>query len=119
MICGYVCTYNIDSRLKTIDQEHKMKTEAIQNNTIKLRIDFETQQLLEQARIYVKLDKSKFIRQSIQEKAKAVIAEHETTHFNTVDWKMFFDMVDNPPTPTVRMKKAAKLYHKIITEDEI
>ncbi|MCK4492678.1 MAG: DUF1778 domain-containing protein [Methylococcales bacterium] len=94
-----------------------MKTEAIQNNTIKIRIDFDTQQLLEQARAYVNLDKSKFIRQSIQEKAEAIIGEHETTRFTAEDWKMFFSMVDNPPEPTDRMKKAAKLYKKIMDEN--
>jgi len=96
-----------------------MQAANIKNDVIKLRIDSTTQQLLEQARAYVGLDKSKFIRQSIQEKAEAVIAEHETTRFNTEDWKMFFDMVDNPPEPTDRMKKASKLYKKIMDENEV
>jgi uncharacterized protein (DUF1778 family) len=95
-----------------------MTTEAIKNDVIKIRIDQATQKLLEQARAYLNLDKSKFIRQSIQEKAQAVIAEHETTRFCASDWEMFFDMIDNPPEPTERMKKAAKLYKKIIAESE-
>jgi len=96
-----------------------MTTEAIKNDVIKIRIDHVTQQLLEQARAYLNLDKSKFIRQSIQEKAQTVIAEHETTRFCTADWEMFFEMMDNPPEPTERMKKAAKLYKQIIEENEI
>jgi uncharacterized protein (DUF1778 family) len=95
-----------------------MTAETIKNNVIKIRIDETTHQLLEQARAYVHLDKSKFIRQSIQEKAQAVIAEHETTRFCAADWEMFFDMMDNPPEPTERMKRAAKLYKKIIEEDK-
>jgi len=96
-----------------------MRTETLKNEVIKLRIDSATQKLLEQARAYVNLDKSKFIRQSIQEKAQAVIAEHETTRFNKKDWAMFFSMIDNPPEPTARMKKAAKTYKNIIDNNEI
>ncbi len=96
-----------------------MRTESVKTDTVKVRLDSATLQLLEQARRYENQDKSKFIRQSIQEKAKAVIAEHETTRFNAADWEMFFDMLDNPPEPTERMKKAAQLYKKIIAENEI
>lgn len=95
-----------------------MRTDSIKNDAIKIRIDSETQQLLEQARAYVNLDKSKFIRQSIQEKAEAVIAEHETTRFNATDWEMFFEMLDNPPEPTDSMKRAAKAYKKMMDENE-
>ena len=47
------------------------------------------------------------------------VAEYETTQFNAKDWALFFSMLDNPPEPTERMKKAAKMYHKIITEHEL
>ncbi len=82
-------------------------------------MDSVTLQLLEQARAYVNLDKSKFIRQSIQEKAEAIIAEHEITHFNKDDWALFFSMLDNPPKLTERMNKAAKIYQKITDSNEI
>lgn len=84
---------------------------------LKVRLDTATLHLLEQARRYVELDKSKFIRQSIREKAEAVIAEHEKTKFSAEDWQLFFDMVDNPPEPTERMKKAALTYKKIIANE--
>lgn len=90
-----------------------------QQDILKVRIDAVTLQLLERARGYVELDKSKFIRQSIREKAEAIIAEHEKTHFNTDDWQIFFSMLDNPPEPTERMKKAALTYQKIIADNEI
>lgn len=84
---------------------------------LKVRIDTVTLQLLERARVYVELDKSKFIRQSIREKAEAIIAEHEKTRFSADDWQLFFEMVDNPPEPTERMKKAALMYKKIIANE--
>ncbi|MFZ2407784.1 MAG: DUF1778 domain-containing protein [Methylobacter sp.] len=94
-----------------------MTIEANKQDILKVRIDATTLQLLEQARSYVDLDKSKFIRQSIREKAEAVISEHEKTQFSTEDWHMFFEMLDNPPEPTERMKKAALNYKKIIADE--
>ena len=81
-------------------------------------MDAVTLQFLEQARNYVNLDKSKFIRQSIREKAQIIIAEHEKTRFDGSDWEMFFAMLDNPPEPSERMKKAALTYKKITAADE-
>lgn len=86
-----------------------------QQDVLKVRMDAVTLQLLERARGYVELDKSKFIRQSIREKAEAIIAEHEKTHFSSDDWQAFFALLDNPTEPTERMKKAALTYQKIIT----
>ena len=83
------------------------------NDTLKFRMDKMTEELMERARSYVKLDKSKFVRYSIREKAEAIIAEYENTLFNREDWYMFFDMIDHPPEPTQRMKKAAEKYKKI------
>jgi uncharacterized protein (DUF1778 family) len=76
-------------------------------------------QLLERARAYADLDKSKFIRLCIREKAEAIIAEHEKTQFNADDWQMFFAMLDNPPTPTQRMNKAAETYRNIVASDAV
>ena len=90
-----------------------------QQDVLKVRIDAVTLQLLERARTYVDLDKSKFIRQSIREKAETIISEHEKTRFNPDDWQLFFSMLDNPPEPTERMKKAALTYHKIIADNDI
>ncbi|MBS4052339.1 MAG: DUF1778 domain-containing protein [Methylomonas sp.] len=94
-----------------------MKTEINKQDMLKIRMDASTLQLLEQARSYVGLDKSKFIRQSIREKAQAVIAEHEQTRFSSDDWRLFFELLDNPPEPTERMKKALQTYHKILADE--
>lgn len=91
-----------------------MTIELNKQEVLKIRMDAVTLQLLERARSYVDLDKSKFIRQSIREKAESVISEHEKTRFGTGDWQMFFAMLDNPPEPTERMKKAALTYQRII-----
>ena len=96
-----------------------MTTDLRKNNILKLRMDSMTLNLLEHARSYVDLNKSKFIRQSIREKAETIIAEHEKTRFTADDWDMFFDMLDNPVKPTARMKKAARKYKKVTTSNEV
>lgn len=55
-------------------------------DVLKVRMDGVTLQLLEQARQYIRLDKSKFIRQSIREEASHIISEHEQNHFTAQDW---------------------------------
>ncbi|MGZ8238813.1 MAG: type II toxin-antitoxin system TacA family antitoxin [Methylobacter sp.] len=94
-----------------------MTIESNKQDVLKVRMDAVTLQLLEQARVYVELDRSKFIRQSIREKAAAIISEHEKTRFNPDDWQMFFSMLDNPQEPTERMKKAALTFQKIIASE--
>jgi uncharacterized protein (DUF1778 family) len=54
-----------------------MTIESNKQDVLKIRIDAVTLQLLEQARGYIELDRSKFIRQSIREKAETIISEHE------------------------------------------
>jgi uncharacterized protein (DUF1778 family) len=86
------------------------------DDTLKLRMDSSTAALLETARGYLKLDKSKFIRQSIREKAEAVIASHEQTRFSERDWDAFLVLLDKPAAPTTRMKAAVAKYRQIIEQ---
>jgi len=90
-----------------------MSLNVTKDDTLKFRMDSTTSELMERARAYIKLDKSKFVRHSIREKAEAIIAQHEKTTFTEDDWHIFFDMIDNPPKPTERMKKAAEKYREI------
>lgn len=94
-------------------------TTVTKENAFKLRMDSLTMEMLERASAYLELDKSKFIRQSIREKAEAILAEHEKTAFSKQDWLMFFDMIENPPAPTKHMRDAAKLYQEIVSSDEV
>lgn len=88
-------------------------------NILKVRIDAPTLELIERASRYVSLDKSKFIRRSVREKAREILAQHEKTLFSTDDWRGFFKMLESPNEPTARMKKASRKYKKIIASDEI
>jgi len=94
-----------------------MTIDSNKQDVLKVRMDGVTLQLLEQARQYIGLDKSKFIRQSIREKASNIINEHDQTQFTPQDWQQFFDLLDNPPEPTARMKKGLKTYTQIVANE--
>lgn len=87
--------------------------------TIKIRMDSNTLEMMEKARAFLKLDKSKFVRQSIRHMAEVVIADHEQTKFTEKDWERFFDLLDNPPQPTTRLRKAAKRFQEITAKNAI
>ena len=97
----------------------EMSTQIKKDDTLKFRLDAVTADLMERARTYTKMNKSKFVRQSIREKAETIIAEHEKTRFTAEDWHMFFDMLDNLPQPTERMQKAAKKYQELTALDAV
>lgn len=92
-----------------------MSAEAQKSEEFKFRLDSTISDLLERASSYIGLDKSKFIRESIREKALAIIEEHEKTTFTQNDWRMFFSLLENPPEPTEAMKNAAQKYNSLIT----
>ena len=66
-----------------------MSAQSRKGEDFKFRLDKTTLDMLNRARDYVHLDKSKFIRESIREKAQTVISEHEKTVFTEKDWRMF------------------------------
>jgi hypothetical protein len=53
---------------------------------VKFRIDPATASLMERAYHYVEMNKSQFVRLSVREKAKAILAYHEETCFSVEDW---------------------------------
>lgn len=59
-------------------------------DVLKLRMESATLQLLEQAR-----------------------------HFNAEDWQVFFSLLENPPEPSERMKKASSKYKEIMANHEV
>ena len=111
---------------KNLDSTHKrgyiifMDTHITKDNSLKFRMDGVTADLMERARSYVNLDKSKFVRHSIREKAEAIISEHEKTVFNKEDWHKFFELIETPQKkqkPTKRLKQAAEKYKAIVNNE--
>ncbi|MCQ0987220.1 type II toxin-antitoxin system TacA family antitoxin [Jiella marina] len=90
-----------------------MKNTSDKGDMLKVRMDAVTLSMMDTARAYLKLDKSKFIRESVREKAESVIAEHQKTRFSAEDWTAFFGALDAPEAPTPRMTKAAAKFRDI------
>ena len=59
-----------------------MSVENQKNITFKIRMDSVTLDMMERAREFLHLDKSKFIRQSIRRMAEEVIRECDQTRFS-------------------------------------
>lgn len=95
-----------------VNEDIPMTVIAKKDEMFKFRIDSATEELMERARRHVKLDKSKFARQSIREKAESIIAEHEKMVFSENDWHVFWNAVENPPEPSARLQRAAQRYNE-------
>jgi len=89
------------------------EVETAKDDMLKVRMDSETVAMMDAARAYLKLDKSKFIRESVREKAAAVIAVHERTRFTSGDWTAFFAALEQPSAATDRMRKAVEKFRTI------
>ena len=94
-----------------------MPSKATKSGTLKVRVDDPTVKIVERACGYLKVDRSKFVRQCIREKAAAVIEEHERTSFSPDDWKAFFSLMDQPQEPTPRMKRAIEKHREILSQN--
>ena len=91
-----------------------MSVEPQKSEDFTFQLDNTTSALLERASAYIGVDKIEFIRESIREKALAIIEEREKTTFTQDDWRMFFSLLENPPEPTEAMKNAAQKYESLI-----
>lgn len=85
-----------------------MAARTAKSDVVRVRIDAGTLALMDRARAHVHLDKSKFIRESVREKATTVLSEQQRTLFSEADWLAFFDRLSAPAEPTARMVKAAQ-----------
>ena len=56
---------------------------------------------------------TEFMIQSAQEKADAIIRDHDIVSFSKNDKRVFVDALLNPPPPNEKLKQAAKRYKKL------
>ncbi len=56
---------------------------------------------------------TEFVIESAQEKANALIQEHDILRLSAKDKKLFVEALLNPPAPNARLKQAAKRYKKL------
>jgi uncharacterized protein (DUF1778 family) len=59
-----------------------------------------------------------FIISAVQEKANAIIREHDTIIASEKDREIFFNALSNPSGPNQKLLDAAELYKKFIAENK-
>lgn len=59
-----------------------------------------------------------FIINTVQEKANAIIQEHNTILASKRDQEIFFDALMNPAGPNQKLRDTAERYKKFIQEDK-
>lgn len=56
---------------------------------------------------------TEFVIESAQEKANAIIRDHDILSLSAKDKRLFVDALLNPPVPNAKLKQAAKRYKKL------
>lgn len=56
---------------------------------------------------------TEFVIESAQEKANAIIRDHDILSLSAKGKRLFVDALLNPPLPNEKLKKAAKRYKKL------
>jgi uncharacterized protein (DUF1778 family) len=60
------------------------------------------------------VDDSAFTINAAYQSAMATIAAHEVTMLSTADYAAFFDVLDNPPEPTEKLRDAFKRHAETV-----
>lgn len=85
-----------------------MPRRAAEGNRIELRIKPEEKALLARAAALEHLDLTGFILQRMLPEARAVIDRAERVVLSERDTLKVLDLLEHPPKPTARLKRAAK-----------
>lgn len=85
-----------------------MPRQATEGNRIELRIKAEEKALLARAAALEHLDLTGFILRRVLPEARAVIDRAERLALSERDSLKVLDLLEHPPKPTARMKRAAK-----------
>ncbi len=90
-----------------------MLRRAIEGNRIELRIKPEEKAILARAAAIENMDLTKFILHRILPEARAVIDRAERVVMSERDSLKVLDLLENPPKPTARLRRAAKAGHNL------
>lgn len=85
-----------------------MPRQATEGNRIELRIKAEEKALLARAAALEHLDLTGFILRRVLPEARAVIDRAERLALSERDSLKVLDLLEHPPKPTARLKRAAK-----------
>lgn len=84
-----------------------MPREHVENGRVELRLRPEDKATLARAAALKRLDLTSFILNIALPEAEAVITEAETLKLSERDSLRVLDLLENPPAPTARLRRAA------------
>lgn len=79
---------------------------------IDLRLSTDLKSLLSRAASYCGMSLSSFLVSIAADRAKQVVAEHESVTLSPRDWTAFLEAIDNADRPRPRLEAAARRYQK-------
>ena len=86
----------------------------LKHERVSLRLDAKSKRKLERAATYEETTVSQFVLSNAISAAERVIEAHERTVLPENDWGAFYDALQNPPTPNITLRRAARRYLKHI-----
>lgn len=87
-----------------------MSTTTTRDDRIDLRISPDLKALLSRAASYSGMSLSSFLVSVAADRAKEVVAEHETLTLTPRDWEAFLAALDDADRPRPRLAAAARRY---------
>lgn len=86
-----------------------MPRTAVENNSrVALRIRPADKAVIMQAVALAQTDMTEFILRTAVREARAVIEEHERLKLTRRDSRLVLDLLENPPAPSAKLRKAAR-----------
>ncbi len=78
------------------------------NNRVALRVRPVDKALIMRAAALTQTDMTAFILRTVLREAKAVVEEHEQLKLTQRDSRRVLELLENPPAPNAKLKKAAR-----------
>lgn len=82
------------------------------DDRLQVRLNAEAKTVLQRAANYRHKTVSQFVLTTALAEAEKVIRENEAVILSAVDWKVFYDALNNPPAPNAALRNAFAKYQK-------
>lgn len=82
------------------------------NSRVALRVQPADKALIMRAVALEQTDMTTFILRTVLREAQSVIAEHERVRLTERDSRLVLELLENPPAPNAKLKKAARALPK-------
>ena len=83
------------------------------NNRLALHIQTEDKELIQKAVVLAKTDMTEFILSTALREAQLIINKHEHVNLSARDSRRVLKILENPPAPNAKLRKAAKAMPKL------